>query len=296
MIVASTLWLFLALAPSDTARLRIADGTTTTGEATPAWLAMVRRRVDDPTYDSVRRIVKRVGADEAAWAALVHARRAAWEGEIAGLAAPFAPTLPPSLATIVLGNRGAADAFTHDPVTIGFDLASLQQEYGAATLPANVERIDRLFRHEYVHLLQKAWLRTHPFPTDHPMARAWFELWTEGMGNLFSLSARWIGTPTAPSAAAVEALARLEPVMVDRLTRLTCAGPREEAALVRDLSSGPFDRKWGALPMALWLRQEVERDPDALRRFIAAGPAGVPAFLQGRLARWGWTPRRGVCP
>jgi hypothetical protein len=48
-----------------------------------------------------------------------------------------------------------------------------------------------------------------------------------------------------------------------------------------DLASGPFDRKWGALPVALWLADEQARDPEALRRFVVAGPDGVWA-LAGR--------------
>jgi hypothetical protein len=38
---------------------------------------------------------------------------------------------------------------------------------------------------------------------------------------------------------------------------------------------GPFDRKWGALPAALWLDEEVHRSPEAMRQYILAGPDGI---------------------
>ena len=41
------------------------------------------------------------------------------------------------------------------------------------------------------------------------------------------------------------------------------------------LSMGPFDEKWGALTVALWLAQDVERKESGLERWIEAGPQGV---------------------
>ena len=46
------------------------------------------------------------------------------EEEIAAVAEAYRPVAPPVSVLIVLGNRGAEDALTHDPTTIGFDLAA----------------------------------------------------------------------------------------------------------------------------------------------------------------------------
>lgn len=135
--------------------------------------------------------------------------------------------------------------------------------------------MDRFFRHEFVHLLQKAWLPTHPWEMDTPLRTAVWEIWAEGLGNYYSLSARWRSGDGRRSEVAARTLAVLEPRFVARLAALACARPAAAAALTRDLSWGKFERKWGALTAALWLEEEPKAPAEALRRFVAAGPAGV---------------------
>jgi hypothetical protein len=260
--------------PGDTV-LRVVSGTTETGHATEQWLAMLHKRLPRDRYEAIAPLRKPWTAEEKAWAGLIRSRAAAWERMIPALAELF-PRIPsPGEALIVLGNRGAEDAFTHDATTIGFDLAALQATYGNAQLPENTERVDRFFRHEFVHLLQKVWLQRHPWVMDSPLRAALAEIWAEGLGNYQSLSARWRSTDGRRSEAAVNALSNLEPRFVARLAGLACATPEKAEALLADLSWGPFDRKWGALTAALWLEAEPEAPPDALRRFVVAGPGGV---------------------
>ena len=38
---------------------------------------------------------------------------------------------------------------------------------------------------------------------------------------------------------------------------------------------GPFEKKWGALPAALWLSQEALYGDEALRYWVEEGPWGV---------------------
>jgi len=236
---------------------------------------MIRKRVGDRRYPAIAAVRRPLSPVERAWADLIHARRESWEREIPGLARLFAPVAPPAVAVIVLGNRGGEDAFTHDPVTIGFDLAALERVYGEAGSAENPARIDRLFRHEYVHLLQKAWLVAHPYPPASPLHGAIAEIWAEGLGVYFSMSDRWRASGGAYSATAAAALARLEPAFASRLAALACASPDSAAALTADLSNGPFDRKWGALPAALWLDAEASRSDGAPRRLVLEGPDGV---------------------
>ena len=78
--------------------------------------------------------------------------------------------------------------------TIGFDLSALHAEYGSATEPGNADRIDRLFRHEYAHLMQKSWLAAHPYSPRSPLEHALFDIWLEGLGTWHSLSEPWRAT------------------------------------------------------------------------------------------------------
>lgn len=245
------------------------------GRATNQWLAMIRKRLADEEYQAVAPLKRALTPEERAWAELIRSRVGAWEKEIPALAANFHPVPPPAGVLIVTGNRGAEDAFTHDPTTIGFDLAALQANYGDAGLAANAERVNRFFRHEYVHLLQKAWLAVHPWTGHTPMEEALIEIWTEGQGNFYSLSERWQTVNGARSEAAARALAELEPRFVARMSALACATPNHARALMADLSWGRFDQKWGALTAALWLEKDQAGSPDVLRNFVLAGPAGV---------------------
>lgn len=208
-----------------------------------------------------------------AWATLIRSRVPQWDSEIPAISAPYAPVAGPEVATIVIGHGGGEDAFTHDATTIAFDAVRLQKEYGDATLPENEARIDRFFRHEYTHLLQKAWLAKHPYEANTPLRAALLGIWTEGLGNYHSLSPRW-RSPELVS----KTLAELEPRFVARLAALACASPAHADALMADLSMGRFDQKWGALPAALWL------DADSLRAFVLAGPDGVWELAERNLS------------
>ena len=263
--------------------LSVTVGVTEGGEAAARWMAMIRQRLPEAELRALGPLRKPLTTAERAWADLILARETAWEREIPGLATDFEPVAPPAQVEIVLGNRGGPDAFVNDPA-IGFDLGALHAAYGAADLPENAERIDRLFRHEYVHLLQKAWLRERPYAADSPLRAALAEIWAEGMGNYHSLSARWKADDGRPSAAAAEARAVLGPRLVARIAALACAPPERAAELTADLSTGAFDEKWGALPAALWLEAETARSERALRDFVLAGPEGVWALAGRHLA------------
>lgn len=234
---------------------------------------------DDPKL--WREMVAKLGAPSSppvantAWPELIRSRVESWKDEIPALAEPYAPVVPPD-AAIVIGNGGGQDAFTHDAHTIGFDVGRLQSEYGDADLAENRTRIDRFFRHEYTHLMQKAWLRNHPYDATTPLRAALLGIWTEGLGNAYSLSDKWRG---ADSAAARKARAELEPRFVARLAALACASDEDAERLMADLSMGRFDQKWGALPVALWL----DGDRGATRALIEAGPDGIWALAEQHL-------------
>ncbi|MGZ5446409.1 MAG: hypothetical protein ACXWLY_31205 [Thermoanaerobaculia bacterium] len=58
-----------------------------------------------------------------------------------------------------------------------------------------------------------------------------------------------------------------------------CAARLRARSQFRDLSTGRFDRKWGALPVALWL----EADEDAIRELVLAGPEGIWSLAERHL-------------
>lgn len=264
--------------------LQVVSGVTASGLATEQWLALLRKRLPRDRYDSVAGIRKPLTGEEAAWAALIRRRTGEWERMVPGVADLFSPVPAPAEVVIVLGNRGAEDAFTHDARTIGFDLAALQANYGDARLEENAARIDRFFRHELTHLMQKPWLERHPWAADSPLDLALAEIWAEGLGNYQSLSSQWLSRDGRRSERAAGALAELEPRLVVRLAALTCAAPDAAERLTSDLSWGRFDRKWGALTVALWLAEESGEPAKALRRFITVGPAGFWKLAERHLA------------
>jgi hypothetical protein len=258
--------------------LRGVDGN---GRATEPWQAMIAKRLPPGDFRAIEPLVKPYTPAELAWVHLVESRRQLWESEILKLAVPFSPLAPPE-ARIVLGNRGGEDAFTHDPHTIGFDVERLNALYGSAASESNATLIDHLFRHEYTHLLQKAWVQEHPLRMDTPLHTALADLWLEGMGNYYSLSDSWRQENGIPSPKAEQALVVLVPRFLTRLAALACTTPENAHELSKNISSGPFDRKWGALPVALWLENE-STDPDFLRGFVMAGEDGVLSLASRNL-------------
>jgi hypothetical protein len=283
----SIAWLLMLFAGATFAagptRLEVAAGTNADGSMATAWHEVLQHRYGPAADDPALHAPKHATPEERAWHALVESRRGAWEAMVPEIAAPYAPVAPPPSAAIVLGNRGAEDAMTVGPARIAFDLSKLQSNYGDACTQENRARIDRFFRHEFQHVMQKAWLAAHPVDTHTPLQRAAFEMWTEGLGNRESLSPKWIDADGALSAHARKTLATLTPVMIERLQALRTATDAQAAVLVQDLSNGPFERKWGALPVALWLAEDAAKDPRALRRFVQVGPEGVWRFLRSRL-------------
>jgi hypothetical protein len=275
----------VAQAPPGTAtHLSVVSGVTPAGNATDQWLAMIRKRLPRERYDSVARVRRPMTREHAGWELLIRSRVNEWERMVDDVAAPYAPVPPPARVLIVTGNRGAEDAFTHDAVTMGFDLAALQANYGDPSEIENRDRMDRFFRHELAHLLQKAWVARHPIRLDTPLQRALAEIWAEGLGNYHSLSERWRSRSGRRSPSATRTLAELEPRFVARLAAVACATPAAAMPLVTDLSTGPFDRKWGALPAALWLEIEPGPPLETLRRFVVAGPGGVWELAERHLA------------
>lgn len=177
--------------------------------------------------------------------------------------------------TILLGNQGGNDAFVAGDDVIGFDLSRLLALYGVASAPGNSDRIDRFFAHEYTHIAHKAWRRNAGLLLTTPLEQALWACLTEGLGNYRSLSSRWRDDQRRLTPHAVETLERLQPEFTVRIAALAHATGSEADALMEGLSMGPFEQKWGALTVALWLAREAQDGDAALRYWVERGLPGV---------------------
>lgn len=247
-----------------------ADGTATDARTEGIAVAIGRERAEE-----LARERRPFDDGDLAWWRVLEAARPAIEARAAGLVESLG--VEPLGAVIVAGNRGSSDGFGWAPRSIGINLSAFRESYGAPDSDA-ADRMARIVAHEYLHLLTyAAWPRHRELRTT-PFDRALWTLFFEGIGDFVSMSARWHPAPAGtPSPAAAEALARLEPELVARLEALAGATPEEEPGLREGISMGRFDRKWGSLPFALWLRAEAAQigEAEALRRAFRLGPAGV---------------------
>jgi len=239
------------------------------------WLESIRVLRDEVTARDLRQAQKPWSADEIAWAELIERRAVVWPDRQAALRIPFPDVQGPPTVIIVLGNQGGNDAFAPGDAVIAFDLARLLAIYGRADEAGNLARIDRFYDHEYTHLLHKAWQRQSGLTLETPLEHALWVCLKEGLGNYRSLSPRWLDSSRRLTPHALTILVRLQPVFVARIEALVDASPAEAEILTRDLSMGPFEEKWGALTVALWLAREAETGDEALRTWVDKGPWGV---------------------
>ena len=251
--------------------LVVTSGVAKSGAPTREWQRAVEEHQGSRQHWSRRPLT----TDETGWRDSIGARLRVWQSAIPSLMPPFEGLRPVAKARIVLGNQHGEDAFGIGGDTIFFDLSALARLYGPAAAADNRELLDRIFAHEFSHVLQSRWESMHPFRVATPWDRALRQMWREGLGNLYSLSEEWVTASGDLTPRALGAIAELEPTFVDRLCRLRTASESEEPELRRGLSSGSFAEKWGALPVALWLAQEAKGDGLPLRHFVQAGSDGV---------------------
>jgi hypothetical protein len=256
-------------------KLVIRSGQDANGKPTDEWLRAITALHDDQSLRQISQTSRPLSDAETLWASLIEQRVPIWPEQIDHLLIPFRGISPPEEVTILLGNIGGNDAFIAENRNIAFDLSRMQTVYGSANNSANIDRVDRFFAHEFTHLLHKEWRRTFQPTIETPLEQALWGCLTEGLGNYRSLSARWRNDQGNLSEHAKTVLFRLQPILVKRLSSLENADPDKAETLMEGLSMGPFEEKWGALPVALWLSQEAKDDDQALQRWVEAGPWGV---------------------
>jgi hypothetical protein len=248
---------------------------TDAGRLTAEWINAIADRHPKEEIDRIAKEARPFSPSEHAWLDLIRKKSARWSQSTPNLRLPFPATPAPSKVVILVGNRGGDDGFTYEKSTIAFDVSSLVANFGEVSSDGNLDRLHRLFAHEYTHLLHKAWLDQHPLTLATPLERALWECLYEGIGNYRSLSEKWVSANGELTDLGRSTLKELTPVFVARMERLASAKLTEEKELRAGLSSGPFNKKWGALPVALWLAQEARGDDSRLSSWIDRGPAAV---------------------
>src|SRR4030095_13289514 len=169
-------------------------------------------------------------------------------------------------------------AFTFEKQTVCLDLTALSRVYGKAGLDENGSRINRIFAHEYTHLLHKEWARKAGYNPKTFLDEILWECLYEGIGMYRSLNPGWFPQGDTLPTATQSALRTLYPVFTDRVIAIkknSSLSDSEKQRLHANLSRGTVDKKWGAFPVAIWLSLEVKGDEKHLAKWIDKGPIAV---------------------
>lgn len=242
------------------------------------WKDALQTRMSRERIDSFAAISRAFTSEEESWKDLVQSKIVKWNSTRDSLQVPFGQLEIPDTIIVLLGYLGTDDGFTYRYNTVCLDLTALQRTYGDAGSAENVQRIDRLFSHEYTHLLHKAWARKTSFNMPTFGDSILWECIYEGIGMYRSLHPRWLPVNGQLPEITRSTLEKLYPIFVDRLTRIKQASylsEEEKNLLNTNLSRGSVPQKWGAFTVAIWFALEAAGDDKNLRKWIDLGPPAV---------------------
>lgn len=256
------------------------------------WRSALESRMNSRDLDSVMALSRPLTADEEKWKELIESRAHEWSRMRDSLSVPFGKETLDDTLFVMVGYMGRDDGFTYRYEAVCFDVTALQREYGSASLPENHSRIDRLFAHEFMHLLHKDWARRTNLKLTSFRDSILWECLYEGIGMYRSLSQKWLPVDGVLPQISETALEELSPVFVDRLSTIESKSTFTEEVKIKlhnGLSRGPVKKKWGALPVGLWLALEAKGKDENLAPWIDAGLSSViqlaKKYLRGKNAR-----------
>jgi len=227
------------------------------GTATPLWASGIAIAIGDSAANALVSDKLPLAPQADAWLQVLNDALPLVEVRAAELAGLF--DVPPMDAVVVAGNRGSSDGFGWVPNHIGINVQAFADTYGSPEQGAT-DRMVRIVAHEYLHLLTYASYPHHRELRQTPVDRALWTMFFEGIGDYVSMSSRWLPDEQGNySPTAADTLGELEPVFVARLEKLVTADEVLEKDLRAGIAMGKFDKKWGSLPVALWLHSEVTR-------------------------------------
>ncbi len=269
-VLSSVVW-------ADENKVSLQYGVDKNGHLTKFW-AEYDSQFDTPQQESTLKKEKKLTTEEIEWADLIASRLSVWESQLDQISVPYTKIDVPRNVSVVVGNSGARDAYTYTekfPSTIFFNVSVFVRSYGRANDNTNQDRIDRIFAHEFTHLLQHRWSEVNPYPLANPFERALTVSYKEGFGHYRSISNKWKDENGRITQHAQKTLRGLEVAFVDRMLGLKQASGEEAEVLMQGLAMGPFHKKWGALTVALWLVKESNGDDQALIKWVESGPEGI---------------------
>ncbi len=251
------------------------------------WRNALETRMTRERLDSISLLLKPMTDEEKAWIKLIVSKTTRWNSFKDSLEVPFADCHVPDTIYVLVGIFGVDDAFTYQYNTVCFDLTALQTNYGAAGLTENDERMDRLYAHEFTHLVHKQWARKNKLVLKTFKDSVLWECLYEGVGMYRSLSKKWMPQKGGLPKITIDALEELYPVFVDRLITIeSSAGlsDNDKDKITANLSRGPVTKKWGAFTVAIWLAQEANGDEKKLAYCINHGIDSIILLAQKYLA------------
>lgn len=255
-------------------------GVTANNHLSTDWKDALVSRMPQAELDSMAALHRPLTADELGWKKLIESKTESWNALRENLGAPFGNRSVPDTVDVLLGAFGVDDGFTYQYHTVCLDITALQNAYGAASLPENSEKLDRIFAHEFTHLLHKDWARRNKLVLKTFQDSVLWECIYEGMGMYRSLRPVWLPKNGVIPAETRAALDGLYPQFVSNLIKagayhLTAA---DKKRVLAHLSRGRVQQKWGAFTIAIWLALEANGHDKKLAKWINGGLASVPAL------------------
>ena len=187
---------------------------------TKDWKNALKRRESTFYLDSLEKIVKPLNEEERNWVSLIESKTEHWNSFKDSLKVPFGNIYINDTTFVFLGYQGVDDGFTYKYQTVCFDITALQKAYGSAKEPVNDNRIDRIFAHEYTHLLHKEWMRQKNLKLETYKDSILWECVYEGIGMYRSMSKKWHPVNGELSVTASNTFKELYPIFVNRLTTI----------------------------------------------------------------------------
>lgn len=242
------------------------------------WKDAILHRVSKNVFDSITSIKRELNAEETAWQRLILSKKEKWNAMRDSIGVPFEGIELNSTIFVMLGCHGQDDGFTYKQQSVCLDLSALYKNYGDATLPENNERVDRIFSHEYTHLLHKEWAQKNKLQLRTFADSILWECLYEGIGMYRSLSAKWLPVNDLLPDITNQTMNELAPIFIRKINKVITAAaltPTEKELLQSNLSRGPVTKKWGAFPVAIWLLLEAKGDERKLIPVLNKGLAAV---------------------
>ena len=261
----------------DTRAVKVKVGITS-NKISNEWKEALTKRKSSTVLDSLSSVVKEITKEEQEWINLIQSKTNKWNAIRDSIKVPFKNITLNDTITVLLGYQGGDDAFTPNSKTICLDVNTMHREYGSATKPVNDNRIDRIFAHEFTHLLHKQWAIKNNLEIKRFKDQILWECVTEGFGMYRSMSSKWFPVGDSLSTTAEKTFQNLYPIFAEKISKVVTNSnltKEEENALHANLSRGSMKRKWGALPVAVWLALEAKGNDENLVKWVNKGPDAI---------------------